>query len=167
MECIADKPVFWTPTNTPYCLSWNQSGAANFGFAYFLLALNSNKKKQNKKKKQTEKQKIPYLRSHFIFIRRRRWWVSSLTSLPFLDLLGVKNMVAVYTKRRLQKTNKQTKYTIGQNSQTHPKKSVYLWSTRYLSERPIKKLLSWFNFSLIRPWSISAGTIGFVSSTQM
>ena len=141
--------------------------SSQFWICIFFTCVQLKQEETKQKKKQTEKQKIPYLRSHFIFIRRRRWWVSSLTSLPFLDFLGVKNMVAVYTKRRLQKTNKQTKYTIGQNSQTHPKKSVYLWSTRYLSERPIKKLLSWFNFSLIRPWSISAGTIGFVSSTQM
>ena len=32
---------------------------------------------------------------------------------PILNLVGVNNMVAVYTKRRQKKTNKQTKYTIG------------------------------------------------------
>ena len=71
-----------------------------------IFYLRSIRTRRNKQKK-TEKQKILYLSSHFTFIRRRRWWGSPLTSLSFLDLLGVNNMMAVYTKRRLQKTNKQ------------------------------------------------------------
>ena len=109
MECMAAKLFFYYRQTRPTVFLQTNLEQPILDLHIFYLRSIKTRRNNKKTKNKNQKPKILYLSSHFILIRRRTLWGSPWISLPFLDLLGVNNMVAVYTKRRLPKkqTNKE------------------------------------------------------------